>query len=126
MWELRTSFFAYALSFFWIGGMWVNMHTGWHDIKKISPKVVWNTMFLLFFSSFFPYVTSLVSQNFYNEVAQVFYGVIILAVTTFNTLMYRSLAEIPENNKAMTFFMNERKWISYDIALKVLGLILSI
>ncbi len=83
-------------------------------------------MFLLFFSSFFPYVTSLVSQNFYNEVAQVFYGVIILAVTTFNTLMYRSLAEIPENNKAMTFFMNERKWISYDIALKVLGLILSI
>lgn len=126
IWELRTSFFAYALSFFWIGVMWVNMHTGWHDIKKISPKVVWNTMFLLFFSSFFPYVTSLVSQNFYNEVAQVFYGVIILAVTTFNTLMYRSLAEIPENNKAMTVFMNERKWIPYDIALKVLGLILSI
>lgn len=40
LWELRTSFFAYALSFFWIGIMWVNMHTGWHDVKKIDNKVV--------------------------------------------------------------------------------------
>lgn len=80
-------------------------------------------MFLLFFSSFFPYVTSLVSQNFYNEVAQVFYGVIILAVTTFNTLM---LAAIPENKDVMVDFMAKRKWVPYDIAIKSLGLIVSI
>lgn len=126
LWELRTSFFAYALSFFWIGIMWVNMHTGWHDVKNIDNKVVWSTMFLLFFSSFFPYVTSLVSQNSYNEVAQVFYGVIILAVTTFNTLMYRSLAAIPENKDVMVDFMAKRKWVPYDIAIKILGLIVSI
>lgn len=102
------------------------MHTGWHDVKKIDNKVVWSTMFLLFFSSFFPYVTSLVSQNSYNEVAQVFYGVINLAVTTSNTLMYRSLAAIPENKDVMVDFMAKRKWVPYDIAIKILGLIVSI
>ncbi|WP_326483242.1 hypothetical protein [Streptococcus suis] len=34
--------------------MWVNMHKGWHDVVKLSDKVVWNTVFLLFFSSFSP------------------------------------------------------------------------
>lgn len=123
--ELRSSFFAYTLSFFWIGAMWVNMHKGWHDVEKISDKVVWNTVFLLFFSSFFPYVTSIVSKNFNNTTAQVFYGFIILSVTFFNTLMYRSLAEIPEN-KAMSKFMAGRKWMKYDIIIKIIGLILSL
>ncbi|EHJ51836.1 TMEM175 family protein [Streptococcus macacae] len=125
LWEIRNAFFAYALSFFWIGIMWVNMHKGWHDVRKISNKVVWNTVFLLFFSSFFPYVTSVVAQNFNNTIAQVCYGFIILAVTLFNTLMYRSLAEIPENT-AMSEFMAERKWMKYDITMKIIGLILTI
>ena len=41
-------------------------------------------------------MTSLVAQNFENKIAQVFYGIIILLVTTFNTMMYQSLLEIPE------------------------------
>lgn len=124
-WELRSSFFAYTLSFFWIGAMWVNMHSGWHNVKKISNKVVWNTMFLLFFSSFFPYVTNIVSKNFNNETAQVFYGIIILNVSFFNILMYSSLSEISEN-KDIKDFIKGRKWIKYDIIIKIIGLILSL
>ncbi|MDX5037234.1 hypothetical protein [Streptococcus suis] len=84
------------------------MHKGWHDVVKISDKVVWNTVFLLFFSSFFLYVTKIVAQNFDNKVAQVFYGLIILLVIFFNTLMYRSLAEIPENTAMEAFWKTER------------------
>lgn len=126
LWNLRVDFFAYTLSFFWIGIMWVNMHKGWHDVVKISDKVVWNTVFLLFFSSFFPYVTKIVAQNFDNKVAQVFYGLIILLVTFFNTLMYRSLAEIPENTAMEAFLEGRKSWFYYDVALKIIGLILSL
>ncbi|MFX3850859.1 hypothetical protein ACJBTT_05765 [Streptococcus suis] len=84
------------------------MHKGWHDVVKISDKVVWNTVFLLFFSSFFPYVTKIVAQHFDNKVAQVFYGLIILLVIFFNTLMYRSLTEIPENTAMESFWKTER------------------
>ena len=99
---------------------------GWHDVVKISDKVVWNTVFLLFFSSFFPYVTKIVAQNFDNKVAQVFYGLIILLVTFFNTLMYRSLAEIPENTAMEAFLEGRKSWFYYDVALKIIGLILSL
>ena len=64
---LKENFLAYALSFFWLGTMWVNHHNEWMRIEKISVKTVWTTMLTLFFSSLFPYSTSIVSKNFYNR-----------------------------------------------------------
>lgn len=39
-WELRESFFAYSLSFFWLGAMWANLHNEWYTIKTISRKTI--------------------------------------------------------------------------------------
>ena len=38
LWELRTNFLAYGISFFWLGAMWVNIHSSSHLIKKVSQK----------------------------------------------------------------------------------------
>ena len=35
LWELRTNFLAYGISFFWLGAMWVNIHSSSHLIKKV-------------------------------------------------------------------------------------------
>lgn len=48
VWDLRMNFFAYTISFFWIGTMWVNMHRAWDRIEKINNKLVWISMLLLF------------------------------------------------------------------------------
>lgn len=32
-WALRENFFAYTLSFFWLGTMWVNLHNEWYHVK---------------------------------------------------------------------------------------------
>lgn len=66
--ELKENFFAYALSFFWLGTMWVNLHNEWHDAKYISRSVIWWNVILLFFSSLCPYVTDVVSNNFNSKV----------------------------------------------------------
>ena len=58
LWALRSHFFSYTISFFWLGAMWVNMHNNWHRIKKIDNKVIWWSIIMLFFASFFPYVTA--------------------------------------------------------------------
>lgn len=49
LWALKENFFAYALSFFWLGTMWVNLHNEWHGISQISNAVVWWSVVLLFF-----------------------------------------------------------------------------
>ena len=61
---LKENFFAYVLSFFWLGTMWVNHHNEWMGIEKISVKTVWTTMLTLFFSSLFPYKNSTFFTSF--------------------------------------------------------------
>lgn len=34
LWNLRTNFLAYFISFFWLGTMWVNLHRSWDKIEK--------------------------------------------------------------------------------------------
>lgn len=70
IWELRMNFFAYTISFFWLGTMWVNMHRTWDHVEKINNRLVWISILLLFFSSLFPYTTTLVASNFDSAVAQ--------------------------------------------------------
>lgn len=53
LWELRTNFLAYAISFFWLGAMWANIHAASHLIQKISQKTVWATIVMLFSPLFF-------------------------------------------------------------------------
>ena len=87
LWALRTNFFAYALSFFWLGAMWVNIHQSYHAVEKISQKTVWSAIVMLFFSSFYPYATKLIADAFFNKAMQGLYGVVVLLIT-FSVLGY--------------------------------------
>ena len=110
-WDLRAQFFAYAVSYFWLGTMWVNLHNEWHDIKKINRKTVWISLIMLFFSSLFPYATMLVSEQFGNTSVQLFYGCVVLGVTLSNTVLYRSIGL-----RKTSFF------IKFDIVAKIIAL----
>lgn len=126
-WDLRAAFFSYALSFFWLSAMWVNLHMEWHAVRKVDNRIVWHTMAMLFFASLFPYVTSMVDSNFYNVTAQVSYGLIVFAVTITNTIMYNSLLKADPSNTTLQFRMQRRrKWATIDIAIKCIGLVLTL
>ena len=116
--ELKESFFAYALSFFWLGTMWVNHHNLWMEVEKISVKTVWTTMFLLFMASFFPYTTTIISKNFYSAIAQSFYGLIIIGVTIAAIFSADTLIKVNEDNKSLTEKIKKRELLlKYDFVL---------
>lgn len=85
------AFISYALSFFWLGTMWVELHQEWHEVKKISNAVVWWNIVLLFFASLVPYATSLVYRYFTNSVMQGFYGIVIIIISVTNIGLRHSL-----------------------------------
>jgi len=126
LWNLRVDFFAYTLSFFWLGTMWVNLHNEWHKIKYITPSIVWVNVVLLFFSSFFPYVTSFVTLYYNSSVAQGFYGVIVLAVTFCNIISGHLIGKANRNDeKSQESLKIRMRWLSIDIIIKIMGLIIS-
>ena len=126
LWNLRVNFFAYTISFFWIGTMWVNLHNERHKIKYITPAVVWANVVLLFFSSFFPYVTSFVTSYYNSSVAQGFYGIIVLAVTFCNIISGHLIGKANRSNeKSQESLKIRMRWLSIDIIIKIMGLIIS-
>ena len=126
IWNLRMNLFAYTISFFWIGTMWVNMHRAWDNITRINNKLVWISLLLLFFSSFFPYTTSIVATNFNNSIAQALYGIVVLLVSLTNVWMYQELAAVAEDSVLKTLARGHNRIMVLDIALKLLGLILTL
>ena len=126
LWELRTNFLAYAISFFWLGAMWANIHAASHLIQKISQKTVWATIVMLFFSSLFPYTTQLIATHFTNGTMQDFYGVIVLLITFSVLWYYRTLEEVNDGAEMYGLNADRQKWLTWDIGIKILGLILSL
>ena len=125
LWALRTNFFAYALSFFWLGAMWVNIHQSYHAVKKISQKTVWSAIVMLFFSSFYPYATKLIADAFYDRIVQGLDGIVVLLIT-FSVLGYYNQLGKNSKEKNPGLELHKQKWIWMDVMIKSIGLILSI
>lgn len=126
LWDLRMNFFAYAVSFFWLGLMWADNHRAFQKISKISNATVAWTLIMLFFASLFPYSTSIVSSDFNNSTAQVFYGIIIILVSFSNIGISRSLNKAGNKHRFKALFDMTTGLVVTDLGIKVLGIILSL
>ena len=85
LWEVREGFFAYAVSFFWIGATWINLHNQWHRARRITTRVVWHSVPMLFFISLIPYVTHFAGSNLMSMFALGVYWIVSL-LTTINIM----------------------------------------
>ena len=126
-WALRQNFFAYWLSFFWLGSVWISMHFIWEDVKWVSRPVLWWSIIFLFCASFMPYATGIVSNSFGNATAQAFYGLVMIATSCCNWILHK-IAEKPNAGNA-AFLKKARDYRSIllpDLLIKVTGLILAV
>ena len=126
IWELRTSFIAFALSFFGLAIMWADWHREWHDVKAVSDKAIWCTLIVLFFMAFVPYMTGLLALDFLNPVGQILYGSILTCVTLFNSLTYRSLAAIDANHEIRPVLIARANLLFINTAIMLVSVVLSI
>ncbi len=122
-WDLRYGFFSYALSFFWLGSMWINIHNEWDRIESINAKSLWMTLLLLFFCSVIPYATDLVSRDFGNKVTQGFYGIFVMLVTLANIGLSRVLEHSSSDSRQVALVMRKRRnLLLIDVAIKLVGM----
>lgn len=125
-WDMRAELFSYALSFFWLGAMWVNLHREWQHIKRVDNIVVWWSIIMLFCASLFPFATKVADGHFTNTTAQVFYGIVVLAVTFSNTGLYRALGKANPSTEYEQRMNNRARWARIDIALKLVGMVIAL
>lgn len=79
---LLPIFLSYILSFVYVGIYWNNHHHMLMVSKRVSGKVLWANLHLLFWLSLFPFVTAWMGQNQGNIYPTILYGVVLLAAAS--------------------------------------------
>jgi uncharacterized membrane protein len=76
---LLPVFLSYVLSFIYVGIYWNNHHHLFHATRRVSAKVLWSNLGLLFCLSLFPFATAWMGENHLASQPTAFYGVVLLS-----------------------------------------------
>ena len=115
---------AYAVSFFWLGGMWINIHNIWHGVETIDRGVLWVNIAMLFFSSMIPFFVVYVGRNINELVPQLLYGIDVMLIAVFNEISVELLAR--HHGCVKRQLKSFRISIGIDFCIKAIGIILGI
>lgn len=71
-------FLSYVLSFVYLAIYWNNHHHLIHTCEKVTGRMLWANLHLLFWLSLVPFVTGWMGENHFASVPSAFYGVVLL------------------------------------------------
>lgn len=71
-------FVSYVLSFVFIGIYWNNHHHMLHTVRRVSGRVLWANLHLLFWLSLVPFTTGWMGENHFDSHPTALYGVNLL------------------------------------------------
>jgi uncharacterized membrane protein len=127
IWALRTSYFAYLLSFLVCVNLWQYHHIIYNHVEKINTRIIWLNIFLMFIVSLIPYLTTFVANNPNSFIPQALYGLDFIIVDILLFIMAKMLLEINEENKELiknAFSLKEALYI--PLAIFILGFIIAL
>lgn len=82
-------FLTYLLSFVYVGIYWNNHHHLFQAVKLVNGKILWANLNLLFWLSFFPFVTGWMGQNHFEANPTALYGaVLLMAAIAFRIVIF--------------------------------------
>ncbi|MBK6998762.1 MAG: DUF1211 domain-containing protein [Rhodoferax sp.] len=74
---LLPVFLSYILLYFYIGIYWNNHHHMLHTAHRVSGRVLWANLHLLFWLSLLPFVTGWMGENHFTALPTALYGVVL-------------------------------------------------
>ena len=95
------------------------------QVSQVEKGGIWKNLYLLFFVSFMPYATGIVSSHFMNHTAQLFYGLIVIVSTVANWFLHKVIDKPNIDQKELLEVTAQyRKLLIPDLIIKGVGLIL--
>ena len=75
---LAPTFLAYVMSYIYLGIYWNNHHHLLHATSRITGAMLWPNLYLLFWLSLVPFVTSWMGDNPFMPMPTAIYGFVLL------------------------------------------------
>ncbi len=96
--KLWPTLLSYIISFVYVGIYWNNHHHLMHTAKRISGKVLWANLQLLFWLSLFPYVTDWAGTSHFSSVPMTCYGFVAFMCAVSYSILVRTIAHNEGND----------------------------
>jgi uncharacterized membrane protein len=84
-------FFSYVLSFIYVGIYWNNHHHMLHTCERVTGRILWANLHLLFWLSLFPVTTAWIGENYLAAAPSALYGAVLLMAALAYWLLQRAI-----------------------------------
>ena len=84
-------FMTYVLSYVYLGIYWNNHHHLLHAADRMTGRILWANLHLLFWLSLVPFVTGWMGHNHFEALPTALYGVVLLMAALAYTFLVRSI-----------------------------------
>ena len=127
LWALKTSYFAYVISFLVCANLWQYHHLIYNHVNRINTKIIWQNIILMFVFSLVPSLT-IFGANHPNEfIPQALYGLDFIIVDIILYYMAKSLLEINrENEEYLKSALNVREALYIPLIIFFIGFIIAL
>lgn len=125
IWNLRTMYFAYVISFLVIFNIWDHHRKFFDIVEDINDKVIWMYSTLIFMITLIPYFTAWVAHHPNDFVPELLYGLLFLVVNILYIMSTR-IALKHDLHNSLIEEINFDKIIIINLTLFVIGVIISI
>jgi len=107
-------FLSYVLSFVFLGIYWNNHHHLLHASDRVTGKVLWANLHLLFWLSLIPFVTHFMGANHAEPLPTALYGFVLLMAAIAYTILLKTLlaGHGPESKLALAVGSDRKGKIS--------------
>ncbi|MBE6491054.1 MAG: TMEM175 family protein [Methanobrevibacter sp.] len=123
IWAIKTSYFAYLISFLVCTNLWQYHHLIYHHVEKINAKVIWLNILLMLIVSIVPYLTTFVANNPFSFLTQVLYGVDFLLINVVLFMMAKLLIKINPDQDFLKDALDIKNAIAIPSLLFIVGLV---
>lgn len=125
LWAIKTSYFAYLISFLVCTNLWMYHHMIYNHVEKINTKIIWQNIVVLLIVSLIPYLTVFVANNPFSLLAQVLYGLDFISMNISLYFMAKSLINVNSDQQELKEALNIKNAMIIPLILFAIGLILA-
>jgi len=120
--KVAPVFISYALSFLVVAIMWVNHHHLIHAVHKVTARLLWSNIYLLFWMSLVPFVTDYLGKNYREPMAVALYGLdLALCSSAFYVLRIILVQQDRPNSTLADYHAAVQRKNTFSLALYVLS-----
>jgi uncharacterized membrane protein len=115
-------FFSYLISFIYIGIYWNNHHHLMHAVEKVSGKILWANLHLLFWLSMVPFVTAWMGENHFAPTTLALYGFVLFMAGLAYYILEMSLVHHHGPNSLLAKAVGKDKKGQWSVVLYIIGI----